>query len=57
VTVATALRSARPEQEARSGISFGRLASVDPLAGSNEGLGDVGPRPPLEALEQIQFVR
>lgn len=43
--------------EARSGISFGRLASVDPLAGSNEGLGDAEPRPPLEALEQIQFVR
>jgi endonuclease G len=43
--------------EARSGISFGKLASVDPLAGSNEGLGDIGPRPPLEALEQIQFVR
>ena len=42
--------------EARSGLSFGNLASVDPLAGSDEGLGDDGPRPPLEALEQIRFV-
>ena len=40
--------------EARSGLSFGNLASVDPLAGSDEGLGDDGPRPPLEALEQIR---
>jgi endonuclease G len=42
--------------EARSGISFGRLASVDPLAGSEEGLGGDGSRAPLEALEQIRFV-
>jgi endonuclease G len=42
--------------EARSGLSFGNLASVDPLAGSDEGLGDDGPRPPLQALEQIRFV-
>lgn len=42
--------------EARSGISFGRLASADPLAGSEEGLGD-GARTPLQALEQIRFVR
>ena len=41
--------------EARSGISFGRLASVDPLAGREEGLGS-GPRPPLEVLEQIRFI-
>jgi endonuclease G len=43
--------------ESRSGINFGRLASVDPLAGSDEGLGDGVPRTPLEALEQIRFVR
>jgi endonuclease G len=43
--------------EARSGISFGRLASIDPLAGRDEGLGDGTPRAPLEALEQIRFIR
>jgi endonuclease G len=43
--------------EARSGISFGKLASVDPLAGSDEGLGDGEPRAPLASLEQILFVR
>jgi endonuclease G len=42
--------------EARSGLSFGNLASVDPLAGSAEGLGDDGPRPPLQMLEEIRFV-
>ncbi|MBI5320022.1 DNA/RNA non-specific endonuclease [Bradyrhizobium sp.] len=42
--------------EARSGISFGRLASVDPLAGGEEGLGE-GLAISLEALEQIRFVR
>jgi endonuclease G len=42
--------------ETRSGISFGRLASIDPLAGSEEGLGDDGMRAPLQALEQIRFV-
>jgi len=42
--------------EARSGISFGSLASADPLAGSDEGLGDDQPRAPLQALEQIRFV-
>lgn len=41
--------------ERRSGLSFGKLASVDPLAGSEEGLGD-GPRVPLQAFEQIRFV-
>ena len=41
--------------EARSGVSFGGLASVDPLAGESEGLG--GPGMPLMALEQIRFVR
>jgi endonuclease G len=42
--------------EARSGISFGSLASADPLAGSDEGVGDDAPRAPLQALEQIRFV-
>lgn len=42
--------------ETRAGISFGKLASVDPLAGSDEGFDD-GPRAPLGALEQIRFVR
>jgi endonuclease G len=42
--------------EARSGISFGRLASLDPLAGGEEGLGQDGLRAPLQALEQIRFV-
>jgi endonuclease G len=41
--------------EARSGLSFGRLASLDPLAGSEEGI-DGGLRTPLQALEQIVFV-
>ena len=43
--------------EARSGISFGRLASVDPLAGSDEGFGEGGEKVPLDVLEQIRFVR
>ena len=43
--------------EARSGISFGTLSSVDPLVGNGEGLGDEEPRGPLLALEQIQFIR
>lgn len=43
--------------EQRSGISFGPLASVDPLAGRDEGLADGGVRAPLAALEQIVFVR
>ena len=42
--------------EARSGLTFGNLASADPLAGSDEGLGDDGSRPPLQMLEQIRFV-
>jgi endonuclease G len=42
--------------ETRSGISFGKLASVDPLAGSDEGFGD-GSGMPLGALEQIRFIR
>jgi endonuclease G len=42
--------------ETRSGISFSRLASLDPLAGGEESLGDDGPHAPLQALEQIRFV-
>ena len=41
--------------EARSGISFGTLASVDPLAGGEEGVGE-GLAVTLETLEQIRFV-
>lgn len=41
--------------EARSGLNFGRLASVDPLAGQEEGL-SAGERLPLMALGQIRFV-
>ena len=42
--------------EARSGISFGKLAAVDPLAGEEESLTGVAPTP-LLVLEQIRFVR
>src|SRR5262249_19846448 len=42
--------------EARSGISFGKLAAVDPLAGEEESLTGVAPKP-LLFLEQIRFVR
>ena len=42
--------------EARSGISFGKLAAVDPLAGEEESLTGVAPRQ-LLFLEQIRFVR
>lgn len=41
--------------EARSGLQFGRLASVDPLAGQEEGV-SAGERLPLMALGQIRFV-
>jgi endonuclease G, mitochondrial len=41
--------------EARSGISFGKLAGVDPLAGEEESLTGVAPKP-LLVLEQIRFV-
>lgn len=43
--------------EAKSGIHFGKLASVDPLASDEEGVSDAGLRTPLLALEQIRFVR
>lgn len=42
--------------EARSGISFGKLVAVDPIADEEESLIGVPPRP-LLALEQIRFVR
>lgn len=41
--------------ENKSGISFGRLAAVDPLGGDEEGIADDRARPHLEALEQIRF--
>jgi endonuclease G, mitochondrial len=40
--------------EARSGLHFGRLASMDPLAGQEEGL-SAGDRVPLMSFEQIKF--
>ncbi len=43
--------------ELRSGINFGKLAGVDPLAGTNEGVGEGGPLAPLGTLEQIRFIR
>jgi endonuclease G len=42
--------------EARSGINFGKLAAVDPLERGEESIADGRPRPPLLALEQIQFI-
>jgi endonuclease G len=43
--------------EARSGISFGQLAGLDPLADRDEAIFAKQPEwPALEALEQIQFV-
>ena len=43
--------------EARSGINFGKVAGLDPLAGEEESISEGGPRAPLLALEQIRFVR
>jgi endonuclease G len=43
--------------EARSGLSFGKLASADPLATSEEALAGDELHAPLAALEQIRFVR
>ena len=42
--------------EARSGISFGKLAAIDPLAGEEESLTGIAPMP-LISLEQIRFVQ
>jgi endonuclease G len=41
--------------EAKSGLSFGRLASVDPLARATEALATDSPAP-LVSLEQIRFL-
>lgn len=42
--------------QARSGLGFGRLADVDPLAEAEEAIGAEA-RVPLASLEQIRFVR
>jgi endonuclease G, mitochondrial len=42
--------------EAKSGLSFGALAALDPLAGEEEGFLAGGARQILERLEQIKFV-
>jgi endonuclease G len=42
--------------EAKSGLRFGRLAEVDPLAEAQEAIGDEA-GVPLASLEQIRFVR
>ena len=43
--------------ERQSGISFGPLADLDPLAADDEGLVEAGARPaPLEALTQVRFL-
>ena len=41
----------------RTGISFGNLAAVDPLATADEGVDESGQRAALAALEQIRFVK
>jgi hypothetical protein len=43
--------------EAKNGLSFGRLASLDPLAGESEGMGDDGAATQLLSFDQIKFVR
>ena len=40
--------------ESKSGIDFGKLAALDPLASDEEAVG--GPPVPLLSLEQIRFV-
>jgi endonuclease G, mitochondrial len=42
--------------ETRSGLSFGSLSQIDPLAGDDEGVGGGGPRAPLLSLSQISFL-
>ena len=42
---------------ARSGIHFGKLADVDPLAGTEEGVDGSGGAAPLLSLAQIRFFR
>jgi endonuclease G len=43
--------------ERRSGLSFGNLAALDPLVGEDEAVGGGRPSLPLQAFEQIRFVR
>jgi endonuclease G, mitochondrial len=43
--------------EAKSGISFGKLAAVDPLSAEDESIDAGGMRSPLAALEHIRFLR
>jgi endonuclease G len=43
--------------ETKSGIDFGPLADLDPLAAAEEGVVGAAPLPPLLALEQIRFMR
>jgi endonuclease G len=40
----------------RSGLDFGKLPSIDPLAGDEEAIG-AGEAVPLQTIEQIRFVR
>jgi endonuclease G len=42
--------------EAKSGISFGKLAAVDPLSAEDESIDAGGIRSPLAALEHIRFL-
>src|SRR5262249_13835874 len=41
--------------ERRAGLSFGRLASIDPLAGEDEAVDGAAPVP-LQSFEEIRFV-
>jgi endonuclease G len=43
--------------ESHAGISFGKLAALDPLASEEESVFEGGARPALFALEQIMFGR
>lgn len=43
--------------EARSGHSFGQIASLDPLLGDEEDIERPNMRAPLETLQQIRFIR
>lgn len=43
--------------ERRAGLRFGDLAAVDPLAGEDEAVGGGGMMLPLQALEEIRYVR
>ena len=54
--LATATQVSIRSIETRSGISFDRLAVVDPLIGTDETLGDE-PRQALNILEDVCFIR